>query len=113
MSKYPLILFAVGLLAGCTQSAVNGDTLNDSQFMHYQCGADKSFDVAYLTESEEAVLRLPDNEYRLVQVRAGSGTKYILNDGTAELMNPVTLRTKGKEARLELGRVIYKNCKTQ
>jgi membrane-bound inhibitor of C-type lysozyme len=49
----------------------------------------------------------------MIQVPSGSGTKYILHDGTAEIQNPVTLYTKGKEARLELSHLVYKNCITQ
>ncbi len=102
------VLIIVTALVGCSQSAVVKDDTS-SQFMTYQCESNRSFDVAF-PEHEKAVLRLPDHEYRLTQVAAGSGTKYILDDGTAEILNSVTLHTKGDNARLELGRVIYKNC---
>lgn len=91
-------------LVGCSKSAAP-----DNQFVTYQCESDVSFDVAYLS-NEKAVLRLPDNEYQLTQVPAGSGTKYILDDGTSEMISSITLRTKGDDARLELGRVVYRNC---
>ncbi|MBW3694323.1 hypothetical protein EK599_01355 [Vibrio sp. T187] len=97
------------LVMGCSQSASVGDSIPDGKFTRYQCESNSSFEVAYLNDGK-AVLRLPQHEYRLVQVAAGSGTKYILDDGTAELLNSVTLHTKGEKARLELGRVIYKNC---
>ncbi|MBY7730701.1 MliC family protein [Vibrio bathopelagicus] len=96
-------------LVGCSKSAAPDSVVSDDQFVTYQCESDASFKVAYLG-NEKAVLRLPDNEYRLTQIAAGSGTKYILDDGTSELLNSVTLRTKGDNARLELGRVVYKNC---
>ncbi|WP_394139790.1 MliC family protein [Vibrio chagasii] len=96
-------------LMGCSKSAAPDSTISDNQFVTYQCESDVSFEVAYL-DNEKAVLRLPENEYRLTQVAAGSGTKYILDDGTGELINSVTLRTKGDNARLELGRVVYRNC---
>ncbi|MGF1754840.1 MliC family protein [Vibrio makurazakiensis] len=96
-------------LVGCSKSAAPEGVVPDDQFVTYQCESNASFDVAFL-EGEKAVLRLPKHEYRLVQVAAGSGVKYILDDGTAELLNNVTLRTKGENARLELGRVVYKNC---
>ncbi|MCG9638974.1 MliC family protein [Vibrio sp. Isolate34] len=96
-------------LVGCSKSAAPDSTASDNQFVTYQCESDVSFDVAYLS-NEKAVLRLPDNEYQLTQVPAGSGTKYILDDGTSEMINSVTLRTKGDDARLELGRVVYRNC---
>lgn len=97
-------------LVGCSQSAAPDVAVSDDQFVTYQCESDASFKVAYLG-NEKAVLRLPENEYRLTQIAAGSGTKYILDDGTSELINSVTLRTKGDNARLELGRVVYKNCR--
>lgn len=96
-------------LVGCSKSAAPDSTASDNQFVTYQCESDVSFDVAYLS-NEKAVLRLPDNEYQLTQVPAGSGTKYILDDGTSEMINSITLRTKGDDARLELGRVVYRNC---
>jgi len=109
MKNWFIAAFCSIILVGCSQSAsINGE-VKESQFVTYQCESDKTFDVAYLPD-EKAVLRLPKHEYRLTQVAAGSGTKYILDDGTAELLNSVTLRTKGDIARLELGRVIYKNC---
>lgn len=98
-------------LVGCSKSAApeTESATSDNQFVTYQCESDVSFEVAYL-DNEKAVLRLPENEYRLTQVPAGSGTKYILDNGTSELINSVTLRTKGDNARLELGRVVYRNC---
>lgn len=96
-------------LVGCSKSAAPNSAASDNQFVTYQCESDVSFDVAYLS-NEKAVLRLPDNEYQLTQVPAGSGTKYILDDGTSEMINSITLRTKGDDARLELGRVVYRNC---
>ncbi|MCG9545128.1 MliC family protein [Vibrio sp. Isolate33] len=96
-------------LVGCSKSAAPDSAASDNQFVTYQCESDVTFDVAYLS-NEKAVLRLPDNEYQLTQVPAGSGTKYILDDGTSEMINSITLRTKGDDARLELGRVVYRNC---
>ncbi|MFL9759785.1 MliC family protein [Vibrio cyclitrophicus] len=96
-------------LVGCSKSASLDSAASDNQFVTYQCESDVSFDVAYLS-NEKAVLRLPENEYQLTQVPAGSGTKYILDDGTSEMISSITLRTKGDDARLELGRVVYRNC---
>ncbi|WP_299688360.1 MliC family protein [uncultured Vibrio sp.] len=97
-------------LVGCSKSAAPDNAISDEGFVTYQCESDTSFDVAYL-ENEKAVLRLPKHEYRLTQIPAGSGIKYILDDGTSELINRVILYAKGDNARLELGRVIYKNCR--
>lgn len=109
-SRWLLCLVFSSALLGCTHSAVvkEGELKQAANFVTYQCESNHSFDVAYL--DEQALLRLPKSEYRLKQVPAGSGTKYILDDGTAELLNRITLRTKGDFARLELGRVVYRNC---
>ncbi|MCK6265311.1 MliC family protein [Vibrio sp. ZSDE26] len=107
-------LLALGLsLMGCSQSSVNEMKIDESLYHTYRCQSDMSFDVAYIPDSEIAVLRVEEMEYALIQIRSGSGTRYILNDGTAEVTNPVTLRTKGDEARLEYNQQVYKNCKTQ
>jgi membrane-bound inhibitor of C-type lysozyme len=98
-------------LVGCSQSAVVEQDLSIGEYITYQCESERTFDIAY--GDQKALLRLPDNQYRLKQVVSASGTKYILDDGTAELMNGITLFTKGEHARLELGRVIYRNCRIQ
>ncbi|RTZ16149.1 hypothetical protein EJ063_10250 [Vibrio aquaticus] len=100
-------------LMGCSYSAVEPKSEYMGDFKHYSCQDNKSFKVAYMPNEPKALLRLPEHDYRLAQVRSGSGAKYILDDGTSESLNPVTLFTKGNEARLELGRVVYKNCQTQ
>ncbi|MFM2590712.1 MliC family protein [Vibrio sp. TBV020] len=113
--KYRSLLMAViGVsLVGCSYSAVEEKSAYQGEFKNYACQDDKSFKVAYMPNEPKALLRLPENDYRLARVRSGSGSKYILDDGTSETINPVTLFTKGNEARLELGRVIYKNCMTE
>lgn len=100
-------------LMGCSFSAVESQSDYQGEFTTYSCQENKSFKVAFMPNEPKALLRLPENDYRLARVRSGSGAKYILDDGTSETINPVTLFTKGKEARLELGRVIYKNCETE
>lgn len=113
--KFRLLLTTIiGLgLTACSYNAVERDSAYQGDFTFYQCSADKTFKVAFMPNEPLALLRLPEHDYRLVQVPSGSGTKYILDDGTAQTLNPVTLYTKGKEARLELGRVVYKNCISQ
>ncbi|MGF1743741.1 MliC family protein [Vibrio minamisatsumaniensis] len=109
-----LLLASLGTVAlvGCSNSAAPDNAVSDNQVVTYQCEADVSYEVTYL-DNEKAVLSLFDNEYHLIQVPAGSGTKYILDDDTskeAEGRN-VTLRTKGDHARLVVDRNVYKNCR--
>ncbi|MCZ4294490.1 MliC family protein [Vibrio sinaloensis] len=114
MKSRVLLTAMIGLvLTACSYNAVERDSAYQGDFEFYQCSADKTFKVAFMPNQPLALLRLPEHDYRLVQVPSGSGTKYILDDGTAQTLNPVTLYTKGSEARLELGRVVYKNCISQ
>jgi membrane-bound inhibitor of C-type lysozyme len=110
--RFILSSVIIAALAGCTHSAIQTEEVASADFIKYECESDRSFEVAYLVEQEAAILRLPKHDYRMIQIPSGSGTKYILDDGTAEKVNPMTLYTKGEGARLELGRVIYKNCVT-
>ncbi len=105
-----LLLIAASItLFGCSQSALESTDFT-GEFTQYQCDSAKAFQVGYMPSQNKALLLLSETRYRLIQVPSGSGTKYILDDGPAEKINPVTLFTKGADARLELGRVIYKNC---
>lgn len=114
MKMNALLAFLAGTtLFGCSHSAIDREADDTYQFVTYQCESNKQFEVAYLIEEQAALLRLPKHDYRLIQVPSGSGAKYILDNGTKPILNPVTLHTKGDDARLELGRVVYKNCKTQ
>tara|TARA_Y100001960_G_scaffold201774_1_gene210881 strand:- start:1840 stop:2184 length:345 start_codon:yes stop_codon:yes gene_type:complete len=113
MKKRTLIFSALLSLMGCTQSAIESPNSFKGEWKTYLCESGKSFQVGYMSKQDKALLRLPKHDYRLIQMPSGSGTKYILDDGTAEKLNPVTLYTKGEEARLELGRVIYKNCQIE
>ncbi|KLN64278.1 MULTISPECIES: MliC family protein [Vibrio] len=100
-------------LSGCSFTAMERENHYQGDFMFYQCSAGETFELALMPNDDTALLRLPKRDYRMIQVPSGSGTKYILHDGTAEIQNFVTLYTKGKEARLDLGQVVYKNCITQ
>lgn len=111
--KALLGLLAGVTLFGCSYSAIERKADEKQPFVTYQCASNKQFEVAYLIKEQEAILRLPKHDYRLAQVPSGSGAKYILDNGTKPILNPVTLHTKGDDAQLELGRVVYKNCKTQ
>lgn len=107
------VLVAGMALLGCSHSAVEHKDDETHAFVTYLCDSNKQFEVAYLRDQQSALLRLPKHDYRLTQVPSGSGAKYILDNGTKPILNPVTLHTKGDNARLELGRVVYKDCKTQ
>lgn len=105
-SKFLTITMMSAALVGCAGSS---DNVN---FLQYQCEMGKSFAVAYFPEQERATLRLSGQEFPMIQMPSGSGARYILDDGNAETQNPLTLYTKGNDARLEYERVIYKYCKT-
>ncbi|MEZ8825786.1 MliC family protein [Vibrio amylolyticus] len=101
------------VLMGCSQSTHSDMNVDESLFHTYQCESEQYFDVAYIPDSDIAILRVVDKEYALIRIRSGSGARYILNDGTADVENPITLRTKADDARLEYHQQVYKNCKTQ
>ncbi|MGC9404335.1 MliC family protein [Vibrio genomosp. F10 str. 9ZC157] len=117
MYKPCILVFFIGLgLIGCTQTQLNESQIGGhpyQSYIQYRCESGESFDVAYIPDSEFAVLRAADVQYDLVRSRSGSGAMYILKDAMAGAENPITLRTKGKEALLELDHHVYKNCKTQ
>lgn len=105
-------MFSLMAALGCAGSSSH-EGLSEGRFYHYHCDQNETFSAAYYPQQRSAVLQVANEEFQMKQVIMGSGTRYILDDGTAEIGNPVTLYTKGYEARLELDREIYKNCKTQ
>ncbi|EGU44815.1 hypothetical protein VII00023_11474 [Vibrio ichthyoenteri ATCC 700023] len=110
MVKVGILTSAVLLLAGCASSD-NQTSANDSNQYQYDCDNQQQFSVTYLIEERGALVRVQDIDYALVQAPAGSGTRYILpNNALSEVM-PVTLYTRGENARLEYGREVYQNCK--
>lgn len=111
MAKLSIVVaFCLMVMTACSStSEVDGVTVKESDFKHYLCDDDKQFDVAYLTP-ETAVLRTSESLYRLIRITSGSGSKYILDDHTSAVVNPVTLFTKGDDARLEVKGIIYKTC---
>ncbi|WGW01085.1 MliC family protein [Vibrio sp. YMD68] len=114
MYKQCISVFFIGLgLIGCTQTQLNDSQIDGHPYVQYRCESGDSFEVAYIPDSDFAVLREDDVQYDLVRSRSGSGVMYILKEVMAEAENPITLRTKGKEALLELDHHVYKNCKTQ
>ncbi len=108
-----LMALSLTALTACSSSTeVDGLKVKDSDFQHYVCDDEKQFDVAYVS-SENAVLRTSESMYRLVSIPTGSGAKYILDDHTSVVVNPVTLFTKGNDARLEVKGIIYKTCRIE
>lgn len=113
--KYSWLRIALmsGVLTACSTISTETENRYQGDFTYYQCSGGDTFKLALMPNDYTALLRLPKKDYRMIQVPSGSGTKYILHDGTAETPNPVTLYTKGNEARLELGVEVYKNCISQ
>jgi len=107
-----LVIFCLAAITACsTTTEVDGLKVNESEFKHYVCDDEKRFDVAFIS-SETAVLRTSESVYRLISIASGSGSKYILDDHTTS-SNPVTLFTKGEDARLEVKGIIYKTCRVK
>ncbi len=114
MNKYYLVVaFCLMAITACSSSIeVDGLEVKQSDFEHYRCDDAKQFDVAFVS-AENAVLKTSESYYRLVRIPSGSGAKYILDDHTALVLNPVTLFTKGDDARLEVKGIIYKTCRAE
>lgn len=114
MNKYYLVVaFCLMAITACSSSIeVDGLEVKQSDFEHYRCDDAKQFDVAFVS-AENAVLKTSESYYRLVRIPSGSGAKYILDDHTALVRNPVTLFTKGDDARLEVKGIIYKTCRAE
>ncbi|MCZ4374201.1 MliC family protein [Vibrio diazotrophicus] len=113
LAAFCLVALPLTALTACSSSTeVDGLKVRDSDFQHYLCDDEKQFDVAYVS-AENAVLKTSESLYRLVRIPSGSGEKYILDDHTSAVVNPVTLFTKGDDARLEVKGIIYKTCRTE
>ena len=70
----------------------------------YQCDAGKRFYVRYLDGGSSAWVILPEREFRLDKVAAGSGTRY--GNGSA------TLEVNGSEASLaDAPAIAFTGCK--
>ena len=100
---------AVMLLAGCSNPLKwwSGPEEQASQRLAgatvYQCAGDKQLAVRYAGQGQAMVL-LPEREFRLDQETSASGTRY--GNGRT------TLLTQGDEARLEEGgSALFADCK--
>ncbi len=110
--NYIMVAFCLTVITACSSSTtqvIEGLEVEESDFQHYRCDDDKQFDVAYVS-SRHAILKTSESYYRLATVPSGSGSKYILDDRTAAVENPITLFTKGSNARLEVKGLIYRTC---
>ncbi len=114
MNRYYLVVAfcLIGIAACSGTTEVDGLKVKKSDFKHYVCDDNRQFYAAFPSQ-EAAVLKTSERSYRLVRIVSGSGSKYILDDETASVTNPVTLYTKGKDARLEVNGIIYKTCKVE
>lgn len=111
MVKLGILATTVLVLAGCAGSDSQTSSDDPNQYQ-YDCDNQHQFSVTYLIEDQAALVRVLDIDYALVQAPAGSGTRYILPENTLSEVMPVTLYTRGDNARLEYGREVYQNCKT-
>lgn len=96
---------ALGLLAGCSSSMPEMGT---AQPVHYACDAGRNFQITF--NEDKALLQLPKEDYALKRAVSASGMKYISDDGMPDISAAIVFFGKGDEARLELGRVVLKNC---
>lgn len=96
---------ALGLLAGCSSSMPDMGT---AQPVHYVCDAGRNFQITF--SDDKALLQLPKEDYALKRAVSASGMKYISDDGMPDISAAIVFFGKGDEARLELGRVVLKNC---
>ncbi|ROV60886.1 hypothetical protein EGH82_07605 [Vibrio ponticus] len=113
MKRASIFITSAVLLAGCATSNESTTNNNDQYGYQYQCSEEKQFLADFLVEEQGALVQVEGVDYALVQVPAGSGTRYMLPENAQTEIQPVNLYTKGKYARLELGREIYKNCESQ
>ncbi|MDD9176366.1 hypothetical protein ERW49_16420 [Aliivibrio finisterrensis] len=103
--KKLLAFTALGLLAGCSSTMPDMGT---AQPVNYQCDGGKNFQITF--NEDKALLQLPKEDYALKRAVSASGMKYISDDGMPDISAAIVFHGKGDEARLDLGRVVLKNC---
>lgn len=108
---FVLVLFVAGLLA-CVSEDDEGRSPYLGPYYHYQCNLDKTFQLAFMPNEPDVLLRLPKRDYRLQRAEAASGEKYTLHASSTDDFEPVSLHLKGNHAFLSLGSEIYRNCIT-
>lgn len=92
-------------LAGCSSTMPDMGT---EKPIHYECDAGKRFQITF--NQDKALLQLPSDDYALKRVVSASGMKYISDDGMPDISSMIIFEGKGETARLDLGRVVLKNC---
>ncbi|MUK27800.1 MliC family protein [Aliivibrio fischeri] len=104
--KRLLVLAIFGVLGGC--SSVTVPDMGSAKPVHYECEAGRNFDITL--NNDDALLKLPKEEYVLKRAVSASGMKYVLNDDMPDVSSAIVFHGKGDEAILELGRVVLRNC---
>ncbi|OCH05213.1 MliC family protein [Aliivibrio fischeri] len=104
--KRLLVLAIFGVLGGC--SSVTVPDMGAAKPVHYECEAGRNFDITF--NNDDALLKLPKEEYVLKRAVSASGMKYVLNDDMPDVSSAIVFHGKGGEAILELGRVVLRNC---
>lgn len=93
------ILGAVLLLAGCTQQTLDN---REPLTVNYQCENAPPVSVTFFANEERAQLTQGENSFNLAQEVSASG--FIYSNGR------YTIRGKGDELTLEVGRMMPINC---
>lgn len=117
MIRIGMLITSAVLLSACSTSnnddSNSADNHSENYGYHYQCSDDKTFQADYLIEDRGALVNVDGEDYALVQVPAGSGTRYMLPEFAQTEVAPINLYTKGDYARLEYGLDVFINCINQ
>ena len=103
--KKIVALVGVVTLAGCSATMPEMGT---AQPVHYECEFGRVFQITF--NEDKALLQLPKDDYALKRVESASGMKYTSDDGMPDISTAIIFQGKGDKARLDLGRVVLKNC---
>ena len=110
--KYFILVLLATILLACVSEDDKDRSPYLGPFYHYQCNLDKTFQLAFMPNEPDVLLRLPERDYRLQRVEAASGEKYTLHSSSTDDFEPVSLHLKGDRAFLSLGSEVYRNCTT-
>src|SRR5690606_40394133 len=92
---------AVALAAGCT-TAPGPEEAPDDLLVDFTCTNGETLSVRFLRDPDVAILMRHGDEIELPQQRSGSG--FIYSNG------PNTIRGKGDDLTLEIGRTVPFHC---
>lgn len=105
MKSLVTIAAAVGVLCACSTPAPEARPPAPDREVSYTCVNGPSLTVLYLPARNLAVLRRDGSAIELPQQISGSG--FIYSNG------PNTIRGKGDELTVEIGRMVPMHCKAQ